>query len=310
MTTELSPDLALHQLTFDQTVPRALVDRGDASMVLITSWEQTGDHEIVVGAVWPRLGGYYQLLDPTLHDPLLVVETIRQGSLLLAHVLYHIPIATMQVLRAFGGSVDDIAALKITPAPTEISVHISTRTTQPERQPILQSAMQAEVFRDGRRIGKGMGRAIIPPPELYVSLRGRDPQDVQLTAPALPPAMAPRAVGRTLERDVVVGPSPEPGSYLLRVDPEHPNFFDNPTDHTPGMLLTEGMRQAVIAESGNPLAVPLPSETHFLRFVEIDQPATVHVRREAGTSNSYFTEIRQGGRVAARGGWIDGSADA
>jgi hypothetical protein len=264
---------------------------------------------MVAAAVWPRLGGYYQLLDPTLHDPVLVVETIRQGALLLAHALYDIPIATMQVLRAFGGSVDSRSALKITPSPTEVTVRLTTRTTQPEGQPILQSVMTSEVFRDGLRIGSGMGRAIIPPADLYASLRGRDPQDVCLTPGPLPPAMEPHRVGRVLERDVGVGPSPDPGCYVLRVDPEHPNFFDNPTDHTPGMLLTEGMRQAVIAESGNPHFISLSISVRFLRFVEIDRPATVHVRRGKGSPATYSTEIRQDGRVAARGEWIDGTLD-
>jgi hypothetical protein len=305
MITETTADPALARLTFDQTVPRAMVDRGDASMVLITSWERSGADGLVAGAVWPRLGGYYTLLDPTLHDPMLVVETVRQAALLLAHVLYDIPLATMQVLRAFGGAIDDASALRVTDAATEVVVRLSTRTSQPTGQPILQTVMTGEIIRNGRRIGEGVGKAIIPPADQYVAMRGRDPGEVSLTPGPLPPAVDPRRVGRVLERDVVVSPSEDPGCYLLRVDPQHPNFFDNPTDHTPGMLLTEAMRQAVIAESGNPYFASLAFDIRFLRFVEIDRPATVHVRRVSGT---YSTEIRQGGRVAARGEWLDGAA--
>jgi hypothetical protein len=74
-------------ITFDQTVPRALVDRGDATTVLITSWARSGDR-LTAGAVWPRLGGYYRLRDEPTHDPLLVLETFRQAALLLAHVVH------------------------------------------------------------------------------------------------------------------------------------------------------------------------------------------------------------------------------
>ncbi|MEJ3745091.1 ScbA/BarX family gamma-butyrolactone biosynthesis protein [Actinomycetes bacterium KLBMP 9797] len=285
-------------ITFDQTVPRALVDRGDATTVLITSWERTGNR-LTAGAVWSRLGGYYQLLDEQRHDPLLVLETIRQGALLLAHVIDDVPLATMQILRSsrFDAEPD---GLKITDAPTEVVLTIEAEHLEPDAQSIMQTSLRCELHRDGSLIGSGGGRAIIPPHDRYLKVRGRDPETVVLPVSGLDAGMPARAVGKASDRDVVIAPGARPGAYRLRVDARHPNFFDNPTDHTPGMLLIEAMRQAVVAESGDPGCAPLAMAARFHRFVELDHPGEVLVRR---TDSGFQTDVRQFDKLAARADW-------
>lgn len=294
------------EITHDHTVPRALVDRGDATMVLVTSWRRTGN-ELVVGAVWPRLGGYYSLLDHETHDPLLVLETVRQCALLSAHVVDDVPLATMQIMRSFDVRVE-AAGLKVTADPTEVTVRLRSDRQERTGHSILQSTLVGDVYRDGSLFGTCTGKAVVPPNERYLRVRGRDPQDVSLSKRPSQAGVTPRTVGRSLDRDVVISPGRTAGSYLLRIDPEHPNFFDNPTDHTPGMLLTEAMRQAVVAESGDPHYVPLALTIRFFRFVELDHPAQVLVRRESG---SFHTEVRQFGRLTTTGTWpLPGRGDA
>lgn len=119
----------------------------------------------------------------------------------------------------------------------------------------------------------------------------------------LPPAVPPRQVGRTLERDVVIAPGPRDGTYRRRIDSGHPNFFDVPTDHTPGMLLIEAMRQAVMATSRNPRLLPVSADVDFHRFVELDQPAEVIVR---ATPTGFRCDVRQSGTVNVEGTWTAG----
>jgi hypothetical protein len=293
-------------ITFDNTVPRALVDRGDATMVLVTSWEKAGS-ELTAGAVWPRLGGYYTLLDHETHDPLLALETFRQCALLSAHVVDDVPLATMQIMRSFDVRVE-AAGLKVAAEPTEVVVTLRSDHRERAGHAILQTTMVGEMHRDGTLFATVTGKAVVPPADRYLRVRGRDPEEVAPSKDLLPPAVPARTVGRTLDRDVVISPGPAAGTYLMRIDPEHPNFFDNPTDHTPGMLLTEAMRQAVVAESGDPYFHPLAVTVRFFRFVELDRPAEVVVRR---TPTAFKTDVLQGGTLTTRADWpILGRPDA
>jgi hypothetical protein len=284
-------------ITFDQTVPRALVDRGDATTVLITSWARSGDR-LTAGAVWPRLGGYYRLRDEPTHDPLLVLETFRQAALLLAHVVQDVPAATMQIMDSthFEAEPD---GLKITDEPTELVVTVDAERQVPAGRSILQSSLRFRLYRDGGLIGTGGGRAVIPPAGSYLRVRGRDPGTV--VPPGPPGAGVPAAAaGRSSGRDVVIAPGDRSGAYRLRIDARHPNFFDNPTDHTPGMLLIEAMRQAAVAESGGAGFVPFAMAARFHRFVEYDHPGEVVVR---STAAGFHTAVRQFDRLAAVADW-------
>jgi hypothetical protein len=289
---------------FDQLVPRALVDRGDTTTVLITDWHKAGN-QLTAGAVWPRLGGFYTLLDHNMHDPLLVLETFRQAALLIAHVVDDVPPATMQIMRAVDFRTSR-AGLKITADPTEVTVVLTTERQERDQQSIMQTSIGCRLYRGGDLIASGSGRAVVPPADHYLKVRGRDPEEVAPSRDAMPPGVEPVRAGRGLDRDVVISPGAEAGCYRLRIDPEHPNFFDNPTDHTPGMLLTEAMRQAVVAESGNPHYLPLALSVQFFRFVELDAPAQVSVSRRAG---GFHTEVRQFDKLAARAGWPADGAD-
>jgi hypothetical protein len=286
------------EITFERLVPRALVDRGDTTTVLITDWKADGT-ELTTGAVWSRLGGYYTLLDEGTHDPLLVLETFRQAALLSAHVVDDVPLATMQIMRSVEFTAVR-AGIKVTAEPTEVTCVLSTRRQERSRQSIMQTAIGLRLYRGGDLIAHGSGRAVVPPNDRYLKVRGRDPEEVAASRSAMPPPVEPLRAGRRLERDVVISPDAGPGRYRLRIDPEHPNFFDNPTDHTPGMLITEAMRQAVVAESGDPHHLPLALSIQFFRFVELDEPAYVTVRRRP---DGFHTEVRQFDLLAARADW-------
>ncbi|MFG1603674.1 ScbA/BarX family gamma-butyrolactone biosynthesis protein [Actinoplanes sp. NPDC049265] len=284
-------------ITFDTLVPRALVDRGDTTTVLITSFEKDGN-ALRAGAVWSRLGGYYSTLDHETHDPILVLETFRQAALLIAHVVDDVPLATMQIMRSVEFTVDP-AGLKMTAEPTELIAELTTARSS-STQNIMQTTIGLALYRGGDRIATGTGQAIVPPNETYLKVRGRDPDSVVTSRDAIPPAVDARTAGKAQTRDVVISPAPGGAGFRLRVDPEHPNFFDNPTDHSPGMLLTEAMRQAVVAESGDPNFLPLSVSLQFFRFVELDSPAAVTVARR---SDGFHTEVRQFDKLAARASW-------
>ena len=291
-------------ITFDRTIPQALVDRGDPTTVLLTSWIRDGNR-LTAGACWPRLGGFYSLLDPDRHDAMLVLETGRQCALLAAHVVADIPLATMQIMQWL--TVETMpATLPVAARPTEVVTHVECQRVASAGSAILQMDLSATMHRDDVLIGRMTGRAVVPSERMYLRVRGRDPQDVGAPTLPLPAPVAPRSAGRMLSRDVVIAPDPQDraGTYLLRIDVTHPNFFDNPTDHTPGMLLIEAMRQAIVAESGNPVSQPAALAVRFHTFVELDSPADVVVTR---TDDGYQAEVCQFGVRTTEATWtVDG----
>lgn len=292
------------RVTFDHTIPQALVDRGDPTTVLVTSWVREGDR-LTAGAVWPRLGGYYALPDPTRHDPLLVLETGRQCALLAAHVVADIPLATMQIMHELRFEAVP-AHLAVGSRPTEVRTRVECVRTEPGNSSIVQMDLAMELRRGDAVVGRVSGRCVVPPERLYKRVRGRDPEKIVIPTGPVADPVAPELVGRTLARDVVLSPDPlgRPAVYALRIDTEHPNFFDNPTDHTPGMLLMESMRQAVVAESGDPARLPVSARARFTTFVELDAPADVVVER---VGDRYRTEVRQFGRNTTQAWWtVDG----
>lgn len=75
-----------------------------------------------------------------------------------------------------------------------------------------------------------------------------------------------------------------PDSYVarMRVDPEHPFFFEHPLDHVPSMMLIEGGRQVGIAVSQMFLDVPFetafaPTEitARFSAYAELTSPVDI-----------------------------------
>lgn len=95
--------------------------------------------------------------------------------------------------------------------------------------------------------------------------------------------LAPAAVGRSRAADVLLtrpaaGPA---GRWLLRVDQQHPVFFDHPSDHVPGMVLLEALRQAghatlapVAAGPDRPIALT-GCQIAFRAFCELTSPVVI-----------------------------------
>lgn len=83
----------------------------------------------------------------------------------------------------------------------------------------------------------------------------------------------------------------------LRVDESHPYFFDHPLDHVPGILLLEGMLQAVelwlSAQGGQGVPHVSALSLRFSRYCE-KRPAQLTLRPQA--SGELLVEIRQDGR--------------
>ena len=276
--------------------------RAAITEVFLTDWQDAGDGLYVVGAQWPRSHGFYCPLDGS-KDPLLLGEILRQAAILIAHEAFLVPSGHHFVMWDFGFQVDP-AYLSAESTPTNVIVLVrcvDVRWRSDERQELAGMRCEFTVCKDGLVLGTGTGSYHCVCPQRYARLRR------SRTAATPQPAARPVAgdlVGRDRPADVVLAPADLPGTWLLRVDPEHPIFFEHPTDHIPGMALLEAMRQAARCLGFPARMLPTGVHASFSRFVEFDSPCLVRaVVQSTGLAGESIirVDLEQQGRTCASG---------
>ncbi|MFF8939120.1 ScbA/BarX family gamma-butyrolactone biosynthesis protein [Streptomyces paradoxus] len=270
------------------TVAREYVHRAALSEVLMTGWNKLGRDVFTATAQWPRSHSFY-MPEHGLHDPLLLCETIRQTSTLLAHVGYHIPLghhltwSRLQYVLA-------PEALRIEARPAEIQLHVTCSDIRYRRSVPVSMAMHLEIARDGNPLAMASVRFASHTPAVYKRLRaGRgEVGEVFAKAPQPPEPVSRSTVGRLRKQDIVLAPTPERQRWQLRVDTSHPVLFDHALDHVPGMLLLESVRQAAHAmEPGRAAAVlPTSMDVSFNRYIEFDEPCWIEAEPALTTVSS------------------------
>ncbi|MGX2995759.1 ScbA/BarX family gamma-butyrolactone biosynthesis protein [Streptomyces sp. JNUCC 64] len=254
------------------TVPSQYVHRAAVSEVFLTHWKPLRSDYFSIGAQWPRghalfvpAGGY--------QDPMLLVESVRQAGALLAHAEYDVPFGHQFLMwnMAFAVTPEGLAA---GPTPTDVELRVDCEDITRRGRRMTGMTYQVTVVREGRTAATATAGFSCTSPAVYQRLRGDRPTR---TALPIPLGLSPFTVGRTSQRDVVLAaadPS-RPHRWQLRVDTEHPNFFDHPVDHVPGMVLLEAARQAAHAATGLPDALPVALDSHFARYAELDAPCWI-----------------------------------
>ncbi|MDF3298500.1 ScbA/BarX family gamma-butyrolactone biosynthesis protein [Streptomyces sp. K1PA1] len=259
------------------TVPRELVHRAALSETFLTGWTRTGEDRFTVSAQWPRAHPLHVSPDRSAHDPLLVVETVRQSGTLLAHTEYGVPLGHQFVLQELHVTTEP-KHLAVGPAPAETDLEVSFSRAGSGRSTALR--YEVEVWRDDRRAATARVSFTSVGAAAYRRLRGgRTPGSV--SALPVPSGVEAAAVHRTLDADVVLAPTRRRDRWQLRVDTAHPVFFDHPLDHVPGMLLLEGARQAacLLGASTRP---PTSFQASFHRYAELDRPTWIQAEAASG----------------------------
>jgi hypothetical protein len=286
-------------VSFDQTVPRHLVHRAAVAEVLLTSCHPIAGDLFVLGAQWPRTHGFYT---PTsgLHDPMLLAETIRQSGMLVAHQAFGVPYGTQFALAEIRLEVEP-ASLAVTGVPAQLTAYLSCHDIhkRPDNGTLSRMRIELQIFRDGMKIGSGGGSFSCMTPERYARFRAATkpkgvPMDQELPAP-----VSGGAVGRDRECDVVLSPADADGTWLLRMDRDHPILFDHPLDHVPGMGLLEAMRQVALAIRHPEPALPLSIQAAFTSYVELDTPCLI--RATTGEDGAVHVSVEQHDQVRTTG---------
>ncbi|MEU5212686.1 ScbA/BarX family gamma-butyrolactone biosynthesis protein [Streptomyces sp. NPDC020742] len=256
------------------TVPREYVHRTAVSEVFLTNWRRAADGW-VVSAQWPRAHSFYGPVDG-LHDPLLLIETMRQAGILLSHVAHRVPLDHPIIWQRIRY---DLApqALYAAEEPAEVELHITDHDMVHRGRRLISARERFRILRDGAVLATAALDYSSHSPAVYRRLRGKysDPILANSRRLPLPEPVTAHLVGRDRDRDVVLSPTDRPDRWQLRVDTAHPVLFDHPVDHAPGMLMLEAARQAARAAMTAP-TLPVSMDCRFERYAELDAPCWVH----------------------------------
>lgn len=304
MTAELSspvrPTVEPADLSFESTVPRAIVHRHAVSEVFLTDSARRSDAEFLVAAHLPTTHGFFgDRPRPGSADPMYFVEVSRQACVLLAHRYFGVPRGFGFVFRSSTMSVLDAGALRLGAEPARVVLTVSVPDVQYRDGTAYLMELSIVAAVDGRAAIRFGGVQLMLPRETFAQLRATGMARLATDAGGQDGSpLEPAAVGRTDPRNVVLSPAGD--DHDLIVDQTHPVFFDHPQDHAPGLLLVEAFQQAAFAARYRPGAPPAALESldlTFDRFVELDVPVRVRSRVDGPT---VAVELVQGGRPAAR----------
>ncbi|WP_093804263.1 ScbA/BarX family gamma-butyrolactone biosynthesis protein [Streptomyces sp. Wb2n-11] len=299
-TTELQARPAL-----TTTVAREYVHRAALSEVFLTGWNMAGRDTFKVTAQWPRSHSFY-VPEHGMHDPLLLCETIRQASTLLAHVGYNVPFGHSLSWSRLQFAVNP-QALRIEGTPADVELHVTCSDIRYHRAIPVTMSMHMEAVRRGSLLAMASVRFGSHSPAVYQRLRaGRgEAGEIFARAPQPPEPVSRSTVGRLRKQDIVLAPTPDRRRWQLRVDTSHPVLFDHALDHVPGMLLLESVRQAGHATqpSSAGAVLPVSMDVSFNRYVEFDEPCWIEAEPvDTASSDGSRRTIRvnavQGGAFA------------
>ncbi|MEV7023178.1 ScbA/BarX family gamma-butyrolactone biosynthesis protein [Kitasatospora sp. NPDC093558] len=255
------------------TVPRELVHRTLSSNVLLTGWWRTGDAAFTVAARWPAGDRFFAPVAGR-HSPVMLVETVRQASILLAHAEYDVPLEHHFVMWdvSMTSHPDHLLA---TGEDTEVELDVTFTDLLMRGRKLAGMHAHLVLRIGGTVVATCGGRLGITAPAVYRRLRG-ERINRQLSFAAAP--LDPKLVDRSDPQDVVLAAGGGDGAWQLRADGANRSLFDHPGDHFPGMVLLEAVCQAARAETG-PGFYPLGLEVLFQQYVEFDAPCVLEVRR-------------------------------
>jgi hypothetical protein len=287
-------------LYWHSTMSRVLVHRASVAEVLLTAASPTGPDTIDVAAQWPRGHSVFGCDLRGRHDPMVVLETMRQAGICGAHLLYEVPSDAQFVMANIGYRWQDARAPLSPTAPADITCRVSYEDLRRRRGAVDGFAVAGSFSHRGVVFAEAYGRGRILSGPQFRALRSRRPMgDPAAQPPGEVRHLAPAVVGRRREEDVVIGVDEQGWVRVSPRHPAHPVYYDHPLDHVPGLLLAEAAQQAARLHTGWADRVLVECDVSSAAFTEPDLPASVECVTVGDECVDFV--VRQGARVTAQG---------
>ncbi|WP_369383654.1 ScbA/BarX family gamma-butyrolactone biosynthesis protein [Streptomyces sp. cg36] len=251
-----------------------LVHRARPADAFPCGWRRRGEDTFTVTALWPHDHEFFEPVAGDLHDPMLVVETMRQAAMLIVHAGYEVSLDSHFMLTdlAYQLYTDQLDV-----GGQSALIDVELEFSELERRGGQLSRLRVDwvLRRLGRLVATGSGAARVLSSGVYRRLRGD--REFPGTGGFVPQPVPADLAGRSRAADVVLSACPQERVWRLRVDTAHPTLFQRANDHVPGMLLLEAARQAASAALGPGPFVPLAGDIAFHRYAEFDSPCWIQV---------------------------------
>jgi acyl-coenzyme A thioesterase PaaI-like protein len=295
-------------LGFDTPVERTEVHKHDPGEVLITDSAAVGPDSFLCAASLPRLHPTYAPAGAGHHDLLLLIEVVRQATIVVGHRHLGVPRDRQFLLREVELAVLDLDACRRSPDRARAIVDVRVSGVRRLDGVVAGFELTGRLSIDGATAAAAAGGCLCLAPEDYRVVRGQPslPSSRELEGRALRRRAAPAEVGQT---EVVVTPieGSNDGDACTEVivDPAHSTFFDHPLDHVPAMLLVQAARQvAHAAVPGGAGAVTVGARARFVSFAELHPSVRCDARlvgagAPASPPASVEVTLDQGGAVIA-----------
>ncbi|MFF5479744.1 ScbA/BarX family gamma-butyrolactone biosynthesis protein [Streptomyces sp. NPDC012935] len=239
-------------------------------------WLRLSEHRFLVSVNWPSAHRFFAPLPGGRQDPLLVAETTRQATMMLAHAEFGVPIGDQFLMRELGYQVE-ATEFTVAGASGAIDVVVECTDVQLRAGRLVGMRVDLRFQRHGRLLATSMGILGCTSARVYRRLRG---ERMSVTGRAVPPlpTVAPRETGRGDRKDVVLAPSRHRPGWRLRLDTTHPTLFARPNDHVPGMVLLEAARQAANVMTPGHDFHPASMRIAFHKYCELTEPCWILAR--------------------------------
>lgn len=299
----LTTDTALQThrtLQWEHTVNRALVHRDSIAEVLLTDLIRLGETQLLVAAQWPRSHRVYRPDHEGRHDPMLILESIRQTGLAVSHFAFDVGFDQQSVMRDVSFVLDQRCEPRALRSATNIAITVDCRDLIMRTGRLRGMTIELSFAADGLPFATGRGTVRWISAQSYAALRARS--GIRLNweelrwRNAIP---ARRASSVRAAEDVLLSPETRPGSRRRLVVPlDHPVYFDHPLDHAPGMLIIDAAWQAVTEQRGDGARL-IGCMLDCSAFTELGPETDIVLRRISSDTTEFV--VQQRGRDTASG---------
>jgi len=290
-------DRTLH---WDHTIDRRLVHRDSINEVLLTDLIRLGERELLVAAQWPRSHRVYRPDRYGRHDPMLILESIRQTGLAVSHLAFDVGFDQQSLMRDVSFTLDQQTEPRGLLSSTNLAITVRCQDVITRAGRLRGMTIELSFTADGLPFATGRGTVRWMSTNNYTALRARSgirlDWDQLRWNNVIPPR---RASSIRAADDVLLTPQARPGNRRRLVVPlDHPVYFDHPLDHAPGMLLIDAAWQAVAEQRGEGARL-IGCTLDCSAFTELGLETDIALRRISAETTEFA--VRQQGRTTASG---------
>lgn len=290
-------DTTLH---WDHTIDRALVHRNSIAEVLLTDLIRLDQTELLVAAQWPRSHRVYRPDDYGRHDPMLILESIRQTGLAVSHYAFGVGFDQQSLMRDVGFVLDQRSEPRALLSSTNLAIAVRCRDLITRADRLRGMTIELSFIADGLPFATGQGTVRWISAQSYSALRARTGVRLDWDQLRWSSVIPPRAASSVRAADdVLLSRSTGLGTRRRLVVPlDHPVYFDHPLDHAPGMLLIDAAWQAVVEQRGDGARL-VACTLDCSAFTELGLDTDIVLRQVSSDTTDFV--VQQQGRQTASG---------